>query len=126
MADIVRMQRKDFAALFLGAAAQWLTRAALPEHGERATVLVANPAFKDAAYAHSVVVLQPGESEETGILLNPPSDDALAGLVLWRPGELADELKRGLWLRLEVPPDSVLHRDAAGLWEAVLLAANKR
>jgi putative AlgH/UPF0301 family transcriptional regulator len=104
MEEIVRMHRPDFTVLLLGAAARWLSPAALAEHGGRVTVLVANPAFHDAAHAHSVVVLQRGESEEVGVILNRPSDYALAGLVLWRPGELAEELKRGVWLKLEVPP----------------------
>lgn len=99
MAEIVRMHRKDFVALLHGAAALWLSRAALAEHGERVTVLVANPAFNDAASAHSMVVLQRGESEEVGVILNGPSEPVLA---LWGPGELAEELKRGLWLKLEV------------------------
>jgi putative AlgH/UPF0301 family transcriptional regulator len=46
-----------------------------------------------------------------------------AGLVLWRPGELEDEIKRGLWLKLEVPLDWVFLRDSTGLWEELLLAA---
>jgi len=102
MVEVVRMDGKDFAALLLGAAARWLSPAALGEHGGRVTLLVANRACNDAAYAHSVVVLQPGESEEVGVMLNRPGEPEL---VLWRPGELAEELKRGLWLKVEVPPD---------------------
>ena len=120
MVEIVRMHRKDFAALLHGAAALWLSRAALAGHGERVTVLVANPAFNDAPYAQAVVVLQRGETEEAGVVLNDPSEPVLA---LWGPGELAEELKRGLWLKLEVAPDTVLRRNAGGLWEELLLAA---
>jgi len=194
MARIVRIQRRDFTALILGAAALWLSQAAWAEHGERVTVLVANRGFDDAAYAQAVVVLQRGGSEELGVIINRPSDYALAnvldapaaakasdplysggpflsqqmialirdekspgegsmqlarglylsigaavleraverspgtaryyaGLVLWQPGELADELKRGLWLKLEVPLDTVFRRDATGLWDELLLAA---
>jgi putative transcriptional regulator len=194
MAKIVRMQQ-DFTALLLGAAALWLSQAACAEHGEAVTVLVANRGFDDAAYAQAVVVLQRDGSEEVGVIINRPSDYALAnvldapaaakasdplysggpflsqqlialirdekspgegsmqlarglhlsigaavlqraverssgtaaryyaGLVLWQPGELADELKRGLWLKLEVPLDTVFRRDATGLWDELLLAA---
>ena len=120
MVEIVRMHRKDFAALLAGAATLWLSRQALVEHGKRVTVLVANPAFNDAPHAQAVVVLQRGESEEVGVILNRPGEPAL---VLWQPGELAEELKRGLWLKLKVPPDSLFRRDTAGLWDELLLAA---
>ncbi len=193
MRKIVRMQQ-DFTALLLGAAALWLSQAACAEHNEPVTVLVANRGFDDAAYAQAVVVLQRDGSEEVGVIINRPSDYALAnvldapaaakapdplysggpfmsqqlmalirdeknpgegsmqlarglylsigaavleraverspgtaryyaGLVLWQPGELADELKRGLWLKLEVPLDTVFRRDATGLWDELLLAA---
>jgi putative transcriptional regulator len=39
-----------------------------------------------------------------------------AGMVLWKPGELADEMKRGLWYTLDARSDIVL-RKADGLWE---------
>jgi len=120
MVEIVQTHRKDIAALLLGAATLWLSRPALAGDGERVTVLVANRGFDDAAYAQAVVVPQRGESEEVGIILNRPGEPAL---VLWRPGELAEELKRGLWLKLEVPLDSLVRRNAAGLWDELLLAA---
>ena len=193
MANIVRMQQ-DLTAFFLGAAALWLSQASWAEQSAPVTVLVASRGFDDAAYAHAVVVLQQGGSEEVGVIINRPSDYALAnvldapaaakasdplysggpfmpqqllalirdekspgegsmqlvrglylsigasvleraverrpgtaryyaGLVLWQPGELADELKRGLWLKLEVPLDTVFRRDATGLWDELLLAA---
>jgi putative transcriptional regulator len=194
MAKIMRVQGRDFAALLLGAALMWLSEAASAEHGERVTVLVAHPGLADAAYAHSVVVLQRGKNEEVGVIINRPSDYAVAdvleapaaekaadplysggpflpqqlialirdekspgqgslqlasglhlsigkavleraverspgtaryyaGLVLWRPGELAEELKRGLWLKLEVPLDTVFRPDAEGLWDELLAIA---
>ena len=194
MANIVRIDRKDFGVLLLAAAALWASPAASAEYGERITVLVANRGFDDAAYARSVIVLQRGGSEEVGVIINRPSDYELAdvldvpaagkaadplysggpylpqqlialirddkspgagsmqlarglhlsirgagiehaierspgtaryyaGLVLWRPGELAEELKRGLWLKLEVPLDTVFRRDPANLWEELLLDA---
>ena len=194
MAKIVRVQGKDFAALLLGAAALWLSQVSRAEPGERATVLVASRAFHEGPYARSVVVLQGGDSEEVGVIINRPSEHALAevidmpaaekavdplysggpflpqqlialirderspgagsmqlsrglhlsigtavleraverrpgtaryyaGLVLWQPGELAEELRRGLWLKLEVPLDTVFRRDSSRLWEELLLAA---
>jgi len=194
MAKIMRVQGRDFAALLLGAVLLWISEAASADHGERVTVLVAHPGLADAAYAHSVVVLQRGQNEEVGVIINRPSDYAVAdvldapaaekaadplysggpflpqqlialirdekspgqgsmqlarglhlsinanelqhslerspgtarfyaGLVLWRPGELAEELKRGLWLKLEVPVETVFRQDAEGLWDELLAIA---
>ena len=39
-----------------------------------------------------------------------------AGMVLWKPGELADEMKRGLWYSLDARAEVVLKK-ADGLWE---------
>lgn len=41
----------------------------------------------------------------------------VAGLVAWRPGELREEIKRGLWYVLEPDPALVLRRQTEGLWE---------
>jgi putative AlgH/UPF0301 family transcriptional regulator len=166
----------------------------LGEDGQRVTVLVANRGFNDAQYQKSVVVLQRGGDDEVGVIINRPTEHALAnvvalpaaekaadpvhaggpflpqqllalirdekspgegsmqlaqglhlsigqavleraverapgtarfyaGLVLWRPGELADEMMRGLWLKFEVPLDTVFRRDSAGLWEELMMAA---
>jgi putative transcriptional regulator len=42
-----------------------------------------------------------------------------AGMVLWKPGELADEMKRGLWYALDARTELVL-RKAEGLWEELV------
>jgi putative AlgH/UPF0301 family transcriptional regulator len=41
----------------------------------------------------------------------------LAGMVMWRPGELHDELKRGLWYVLDAKADLVLRKPTEGMWE---------
>jgi putative transcriptional regulator len=52
----------------------------------------------------------------------------LAGLVAWQPGELHDELKRGLWYVLDADPAIALRKSTDGMWEELLrraeLAAN--
>jgi len=185
--------RSCFAALLFGAAAACLSQPVLAEPEGRITVLVAVRGFTDAAYQNSVVVLQQDGSDEVGVIINRPTQVALAnvvaapaaakavdplysggpflpqqllalirdekspgegsmqlarglhlaigeavldraferspgtvryyaGLVLWRPGELADELKRGLWLKLDVPIDTVFRPDSTGLWDELLAA----
>lgn len=42
-----------------------------------------------------------------------------AGMVLWKPGELHEEIKRGLWYSLDARSDLVL-RKAEGLWEELV------
>jgi len=42
-----------------------------------------------------------------------------AGMVLWKTGELADEMKRGLWYTLDARSELVL-RKADGLWEELV------
>jgi putative AlgH/UPF0301 family transcriptional regulator len=171
-----------------------LSQAALADTGEKVTVLVANRGFTDAPYQRSVVVLPRNHGEEVGVIINRPTEHALAnvvsfgaaakavdplyfggphasdqlivlirdekspgagsmplahglhlsigaktleraverspgtaryyaGLILWQPGELADELKRGLWLKVEVRLDTVFRPDTTGLWEELFLAA---
>ena len=43
-----------------------------------------------------------------------------AGMVLWRPGELNEELKRGLWYVHDAKADIVLRKSTDGLWEELL------
>jgi putative AlgH/UPF0301 family transcriptional regulator len=42
-----------------------------------------------------------------------------AGMVLWKPGELAEEVKRGLWYTLDARSELVLKK-ADGLWEELV------
>ena len=49
----------------------------------------------------------------------PQSARFFAGMVLWKPGELADEVKRGLWYMHDARSDVVL-RKADGLWEELV------
>src|SRR5262245_2131061 len=43
-----------------------------------------------------------------------------AGMVLWRPGELAEELRRGLWYVTDAKAELVLRKSTDGLWEELL------
>jgi len=51
----------------------------------------------------------------------------LAGMVLWQPHELAEEVKRGLWYVLDPKPDVLLQRKATdGLWEDLVGRAERK
>ena len=43
-----------------------------------------------------------------------------AGMVLWKPGELADEVKKGLWYVNDARADIVLRKSTEGMWEELL------
>jgi putative transcriptional regulator len=42
------------------------------------------------------------------------------GYVIWRPGELRQEIDRGLWSVQSADPDVVLRKNTDGLWEEML------
>ena len=45
------------------------------------------------------------------------------GYVAWRPGELRQEVDRGLWYVLDADPDLVFRKDPGSLWEELLRRA---
>jgi putative transcriptional regulator len=49
-----------------------------------------------------------------------------AGMVLWRPGELRDEVKQGLWYVQDPKADLVLRKSTEGLWEEMLGRAERK
>ena len=48
-----------------------------------------------------------------------------AGMVMWQPYELADEVKRGLWYVLPVKPDMLLRKTTDNLWEDLVNRAER-
>lgn len=49
-----------------------------------------------------------------------------AGAVVWKPGELDQELKRGAWYVLDPEPDLVLPRKTEGMWQQLVHRAELR
>jgi len=49
-----------------------------------------------------------------------------AGMVLWQPGELAEEVKRGLWYVLDAAPEVCLRKSMDGLWEELVGRAERQ
>ena len=49
-----------------------------------------------------------------------------AGVVVWQPGELEEELKRGVWYVLDPEPDLVLPPKTEGLWQQLVHRAELR
>jgi putative transcriptional regulator len=67
------------------------------------------------------------ESQVVDRIIEAEPDHArfLAGLVVWRPGELESELKRGLWYVLDARADVVL-RKSEGLWEELVVRSERK
>ena len=57
------------------------------------------------------------DAVDRAIASDPERTRFLAGLVVWKPGELSEEIKQGLWYVLEADPALVLPASTEGLWE---------
>jgi putative transcriptional regulator len=62
------------------------------------------------------------DSEVIDRIIETEPDHArfFAGIVLWKPGELAEEVKRGLWFVLDAKSELVLRKSTEGLWEELV------
>lgn len=49
-----------------------------------------------------------------------------AGMVLWRPGELHEEVRRGLWYLQDPQADIVLRKSTENLWEELVGRSERR
>ncbi len=50
----------------------------------------------------------------------------LAGMVMWRPGELNDEVKRGLWYLVDAKADIVLRKPTDSVWEELVVRSERK
>ena len=55
-------------------------------------------------------------------VIETESDHArfFVGVVVWRPGELDSEMKRGLWYAMDPDPKLVLRKHTEGMWEELV------
>jgi putative AlgH/UPF0301 family transcriptional regulator len=61
------------------------------------------------------------------IIENEPAQARFfAGVVMWTPGELADEVKKGLWYVQEPRSELLLRKPTDGLWEELVTRLEKR
>jgi putative transcriptional regulator len=61
-------------------------------------------------------------------IIEDESDKArfVFGSVIWRPGELQDEVAKGFWYVMEPEASTVLKRDMSGLWEDLVRRSERR
>ena len=112
----------------------------LPDHGPSNTIrdplYLGGPADVDTLFALVTSRSSPGrgsmplspelflvvEEETVGHVIRSDSEHArfFAGVVVWQPGELDEELKRGAWYVLDPEPELVLPRTTDGLWQRLV------
>jgi len=68
--------------------------------------------------------LRKSQVETLVIADDPEHASFVAGVVVWRPGELQSELDRGLWYVLE-PDAALVLRDSTGLWRELVHRAER-
>jgi len=61
-----------------------------------------------------------GNTVDRIIERNPAQARYFAGVVVWRPGELEAELKRGFWYEMEAETALVFHKQTTGWWEELV------
>lgn len=71
-------------------------------------------------FAKGLFLALAGETVDRVIRDGPDHARFFAGAVLWRPGELAQELKLGAWYVMDADSDLALSGDADHLWDKLV------
>jgi putative transcriptional regulator len=85
-----------------------------------------NPGGKSLQMTPDVFMVFDGATVDQVIEKDAAQARFLAGLVVWQPGELRDEVKRGAWHVLEAEPATVLRKQTDGMWEELVRRAEMR
>ena len=64
-----------------------------------------------------LVLVLDGATVDRVIETMPNDARYFAGLVVWRPGELDEEIRAGAWQVLPADAKTVFHANPAGLWK---------
>jgi putative AlgH/UPF0301 family transcriptional regulator len=61
-------------------------------------------------------------------IIEAESDHArfVFGSVVWRPGELQDEVAKGYWYVMEPEASTLMKRDVSGTWEDLVRRSERR
>jgi putative AlgH/UPF0301 family transcriptional regulator len=76
-----------------------------------------NPGRASLPLFGDLVLAVSAESVDRIIEQSPNDARYFAGLVGWRPGELAAEIRGGLWHVIEPDADLVFRKDTGGMWK---------
>lgn len=119
---------------------------AFPEHGDsklvRDPLYLGGPNELNTVFALVTTRASPGKgsmqfgpdlylvitAETVDRLIETAADHTrfFVGAVLWQPGELDDELRRGAWYVIEPQPELVLPKKTEGLWQELVRRAQFR
>jgi putative AlgH/UPF0301 family transcriptional regulator len=86
----------------------------------------ASPGGRSLQLAPGLFVAFDSEIVDRIIESQPQQARFFAGMVMWQPHELQEELKRGLWHVLEPEPALMLRKSTDGLWEELVSRAERR
>ena len=86
----------------------------------------ASPGGRSMQLAPGLFVAFDSEIVDRIIEKQPQQARFFAGMVLWQPYELQEEIKRGLWFVLEPQPDLLLRKNTDSLWEELVSRAERQ
>jgi putative transcriptional regulator len=84
-----------------------------------------NPSKESIEFAQGLYLATDLGTVADLIAAEPDHARVFVGAIVWRPGELDAELKRGLWHARKAEPDLVLRKDTTGLWEELVNRAER-
>ena len=85
-----------------------------------------NPGGESMQIAQDLFVAVDAKTVDHIIEADPSHARFFAGLIAWRPGELQDEVKRGLWYVEEPDSNLVMRKSTDGLWEELVKRSEMR
>ena len=85
-----------------------------------------NPGGESLQLAQDLFIAVDAKTVDRIIEVDPSHARFFAGLIAWRPGELQEELKRGLWYVEESDSDLVMRDSTDGLWEELVKRSERR
>jgi putative transcriptional regulator len=85
-----------------------------------------NPGARSLTVAPGLYLAYDSRVVDDVIEKQPQQARFFAGMVMWQPYELEEELKRGLWFVLDSQPEALLRKPSEGLWEELVGRAERR
>ncbi len=85
-----------------------------------------NPGGESLQLAQDLFIAVDAKTVDQIIESGPSHARFFAGLIAWRPGELQDEVKRGLWYVEETDSNLVMRSPTEGLWEELVRRSERR